>query len=192
MDSSVSPASRPPIVPSRPSRCDMVALVLQGGGALSAYQADVYQAIHEAGLEPDWVSGVSIGVVNAAIIAGNPPERASARVLGDGGDPQRLGIHAERRLRAQAAQRSVVLPDARARRERTVQGQHARPLVFDARRNSGDRVLRQHAAPRDAAPPHRLRPDQHRCHAARGRRGESRAATSRISTGPTKSSGRIT
>jgi NTE family protein len=52
-----------------------VALVLQGGGALGAYQAGVYQAMHEAGLEPDWVSGVSIGAINAAIIAGNPPDR---------------------------------------------------------------------------------------------------------------------
>jgi NTE family protein len=59
----------------RPERCDRVALVLQGGGALGAYQAGVYQAMHEAGLEPDWVSGVSIGAINAAIIAGNPPNR---------------------------------------------------------------------------------------------------------------------
>ena len=45
----------------RPERCDRVALVLQGGGALGAYQAGVYQALHEAGIEPDWVCGVSIG-----------------------------------------------------------------------------------------------------------------------------------
>src|SRR6201985_327016 len=59
----------------RPERCGRVALVLQGGGALGAYQAGVYQAMHEAGIEPDWVSGVSIGAINSAIIAGNPPER---------------------------------------------------------------------------------------------------------------------
>ena len=59
----------------RPERCDRIALVLQGGGALGAYQAGVYQAMHEAGLEPDWVSGVSIRAINAAIIAGNPPNR---------------------------------------------------------------------------------------------------------------------
>ncbi len=58
----------------RPERCDRVALVLQGGGALGAYQARVYQAMHEAGVEPDWVSGVSIGAINSAIIAGNPPK----------------------------------------------------------------------------------------------------------------------
>src|SRR5262249_55273640 len=56
-----------------PERCDRIALVLQGGGALGAYQAGVYQAMHEGGIEPDWVSGVSIGAINAAIIAGNPP-----------------------------------------------------------------------------------------------------------------------
>lgn len=61
--------------PWRPERCDRIALVLQGGGALGAYQAGVYQAMHEVGVEPDWVSGVSIGAINSAIIAGNPPSR---------------------------------------------------------------------------------------------------------------------
>ena len=50
-----------------------VVLVLQGGGALGAYQAGVYQALREAGIEPDWVIGTSIGAINAALIAGNPP-----------------------------------------------------------------------------------------------------------------------
>jgi NTE family protein len=53
---------------------DCIALVLQGGGALGAYQAGVYEALAEAGLEPDWVAGISIGSINSAIIAGNPPE----------------------------------------------------------------------------------------------------------------------
>src|ERR1700749_2624521 len=48
-----------------------VVLVLQGGGALGSYQAGVYQALHEAGVEPDWVIGTSIGAINASIIAGN-------------------------------------------------------------------------------------------------------------------------
>jgi NTE family protein len=48
-----------------------VALVLQGGGALGAYQAGVYQALHEYELTPDWIVGTSIGAINAAIIAGN-------------------------------------------------------------------------------------------------------------------------
>jgi NTE family protein len=50
-----------------------VVLVLQGGGALGAYQAGVYQGLHEAGVEPDWVVGTSIGAINAALIVGNPP-----------------------------------------------------------------------------------------------------------------------
>jgi NTE family protein len=49
-------------------------LVFQGGGALGAYQIGVYQALEEAGVEPDWVIGTSIGAINAALIAGNAPE----------------------------------------------------------------------------------------------------------------------
>lgn len=59
---------------------DQLALVLQGGGALGAYQAGVYEALHEAGLEPDWVAGVSIGGINPAIIAGNPRGRRLERL----------------------------------------------------------------------------------------------------------------
>jgi NTE family protein len=55
-------------------------LVLQGGGALGAYQAGVYQALHEAGVEPDWVVGTSIGAVNASLIAGNKPEHRLAKL----------------------------------------------------------------------------------------------------------------
>jgi NTE family protein len=64
----------------RPERCDRVALVLQGGGALGAYQAGVYQALQEQEIEIDWVCGVSIGAINAAIIAGNPPYRRLERL----------------------------------------------------------------------------------------------------------------
>jgi NTE family protein len=51
-----------------------VVLVLQGGGALGAYQGGVYQALHEAGVEPDWIIGTSIGAINASLIAGNAPQ----------------------------------------------------------------------------------------------------------------------
>lgn len=50
-----------------------IVLVLQGGGALGAYQSGVYHALHEAGVEPDWVIGTSIGAINAALIVGNEP-----------------------------------------------------------------------------------------------------------------------
>jgi NTE family protein len=53
---------------------DCIALVLQGGGALGAFQAGVYQALAEANLRPDWIAGISIGAINAALIAGNAPE----------------------------------------------------------------------------------------------------------------------
>jgi len=53
---------------------DCIALLLQGGGALGAYQAGAYEALAKADLHPDWVAGISIGSINAAIIAGNPPE----------------------------------------------------------------------------------------------------------------------
>ena len=60
------PSGRPPF--------DCIALLLQGGGALGAYQGGVYQALTETELHPDWVAGISIGAINAALIAGNPPE----------------------------------------------------------------------------------------------------------------------
>lgn len=59
---------------------EKIALVLQGGGALGAYQAGVYEALEEAGLRPDWFAGVSIGAINAAILAGNAPERRVERL----------------------------------------------------------------------------------------------------------------
>lgn len=54
--------------------------VFQGGGALGAYQAGAYEAMHERELEPDWLAGISIGAVNAAIIAGSPRERRIAHL----------------------------------------------------------------------------------------------------------------
>ena len=59
---------------------ERIALLLQGGGALGAYQAGVYQALAEAGLHPDWVAGISIGAINSAIICGNPPEKRVERL----------------------------------------------------------------------------------------------------------------
>jgi NTE family protein len=58
--------------PHPPFEC--IALVLQGGGALGAYQAGVYEALAEAELHPDWIAGISIGAINGALIAGNAPE----------------------------------------------------------------------------------------------------------------------
>jgi NTE family protein len=59
---------------------DRTVLVLQGGGALGSYQAGVYEGLAEAGIEPDWITGVSIGAINAALIAGNPPQQRVDRL----------------------------------------------------------------------------------------------------------------
>jgi NTE family protein len=68
------PATTPSVSAiATPKLPGQVALVLQGGGALGAYQGGIYEALHEAGFEPDWVVGASIGAINAGIIAGNPP-----------------------------------------------------------------------------------------------------------------------
>jgi hypothetical protein len=63
------------IIPARPASYDKkVGLVLQGGGALGSYQAGVYEALSSSGYTPNWVAGISIGAINAAIIAGNAPK----------------------------------------------------------------------------------------------------------------------
>ncbi len=64
-----NPSEKPLVLPGQ------IVLVLQGGGALGAYQAGVYEALHGAGIEPDWVVGTSIGAINSALIAGNAPSQ---------------------------------------------------------------------------------------------------------------------
>jgi NTE family protein len=59
---------------------ERIALLLQGGGALGAYQGGVYQGLAEADLHPDWVAGISIGAINSALIAGNAPEKRVERL----------------------------------------------------------------------------------------------------------------
>lgn len=71
-------ASRP--ASSEVRATEVPVLVLQGGGALGAYQAGVYEELAAAGIEPAWVSGISIGAINAAIIAGNPPKKRVERL----------------------------------------------------------------------------------------------------------------
>jgi hypothetical protein len=69
------------VVPPRPAAYDKkVRLVLQGGGALGSYQAGVYEALSTSDYLPDWVAGISIGAINAAIIAGNAPEKRVERL----------------------------------------------------------------------------------------------------------------
>ena len=59
---------------------ETVALVLQGGGALGSYQAGVIEGLADSEIEIDWVAGISIGAINAALVAGNPPERRVERL----------------------------------------------------------------------------------------------------------------
>jgi len=68
-------------VPARPaSYGKKVARVLQGGGALGSYQAGVYEALPTSRYLPDWVAGISMGAINAAIIAGNLPHERVLRL----------------------------------------------------------------------------------------------------------------
>jgi NTE family protein len=82
LDSVLHEGTRAPAEPPKPSatKFESIALVLQGGGALGAYQAGVYQRLLEADVEPTWISGISIGAINSAIIAGNPREKRIERL----------------------------------------------------------------------------------------------------------------
>jgi len=83
MNIRTTPQTQPRTASRRPRPpFERIALVLQGGGALGAYQGGVYQALAEADLHPDWVAGISIGAINSAIIAGNPPERRVEQLRG--------------------------------------------------------------------------------------------------------------
>src|SRR6516165_10353542 len=79
------------------AKLGQIVLVLQGGGALGAYQAGVYQALQEVGVEPDWVIGTSIGAINASLIAGNAPRTLKGI----------LGPCATQPVRADARQRTI-------------------------------------------------------------------------------------
>src|SRR3954447_16641879 len=71
-----NPHPAPATTPAQAQRV----LVLQGGGALGSYQAGAYQALCHFDFEPEWIAGISIGAVNAAIIAGNPREKRVDRL----------------------------------------------------------------------------------------------------------------
>src|SRR6185295_5936889 len=72
-------AATEPVPATSPARAKPV-LVLQGGGALGSYQAGAYEALCQRGFAPEWVAGISIGAINAAIIVGNAPERRVPRL----------------------------------------------------------------------------------------------------------------
>lgn len=76
------PAPRAKAPPPRDSarKYETIALVVQGGGALGSYQCGVYEGLHQAGIVPNWFAGISIGAINAAILAGNAPDRRIDRL----------------------------------------------------------------------------------------------------------------
>ena len=75
-------STQAPPEPPKPtaSEFESIALLLQGGGALGAYQAGVYEALIERNIEPTWIAGISIGSINSAIIAGNAPADRVAKL----------------------------------------------------------------------------------------------------------------
>ena len=148
----------------RPERCDRIALVLQGGGALGAYQAGVYQALHEADIEPDWVSGVSIGAINSAIIAGNPQAAAARSACARSGS-------ASPSARSGTTRRTATCSARRATPTSSwltmMQGQPGfftprfpSPWMSFAGATHRDQLLRQRAAARDAGGAGRFFADQ--------------------------------
>src|SRR5262249_6251656 len=76
----IADAQERPASQASPPQQLQIVLVFQGGGALGAYQAGVYQALHEGGIEPDWIIGTSIGAINASLIAGNEREHRLDRL----------------------------------------------------------------------------------------------------------------
>jgi NTE family protein len=99
----------------RPAFPGQVVLVLQGGGALGAYQVGVYQALHNAGIEPDWVIGTSIGAINAALIAGNAPENRLDRL-------RDFWARVERKPAFDLMRLFTGLPNARANLDTVIKG----------------------------------------------------------------------
>lgn len=92
-----------------------VVLVLQGGGALGAYHVGVFQALHEAGIEPDWVIGTSIGAINGAVIAASKPEDRVPRL-------RELWRRIDRRRGEREARRNALFRQPRCRRRHPGRG----------------------------------------------------------------------
>jgi NTE family protein len=116
-----------------------VVLVLQGGGALGAFQVGAYEAMHAGGIEPDWVIGTSIGAINGAIIAGNPPEHRMDRlhtfwegVQQRSGDGLPAFFAAFGQTMANLSTITNGVPSFFAPRKQTLQGAHARVGVEEA------------------------------------------------------------
>ena len=168
---SIKAQERPPF--------ECVALLLQGGGALGAYQAGVYEALAEADIHPDWVAGISIGAINSAIIAGNAPEPASSscavlerspRTRCGIGQPSIRSLRRKRRCAQSFNQMSATYGRLRRRRLFLCGGPAA--LAAPGRHARGDELLRHQAPQAHAGAARRLRPHQCRDDALQRRRGQ--------------------
>ena len=151
-----------------------IVLVLQGGGALGAYQVGVYQALHEAGIEPDWVIGTSIGAINASLIAGNAPEHRLARLTEFWKRMEQNPAGSMRESLAGFARSAGQLVDDRARRSRLLPAQSAGAFRRVAYPLGAEQAGYYSTAPlrSDARGARRLRSHQPRHAAPDGRRGE--------------------
>ncbi len=127
---------------------ERVALVLQGGGALGAYQAGVYEALAESGIHPDWIAGISIGGINAAIIAGNPPNMRVDRLrefwtqVTTDAPRHWFGWAAAKGDGTQPAESVQREPGAYAGSQRLLHGQAALAMVAAIRNARGNQLLR--------------------------------------------------
>ena len=135
------------------------ALVLQGGGALGAYQGGVYEALLESDGKLDWVAGVSIGAVNAALIAGNAPEKRVAKLrefweLVSSGPGQSLPVGWGDRTAASQWSAASATDHGHPR---VVPASHGWDAAAGRRRPRAE-LLRHLAVARDAGAPDRLRP----------------------------------
>ena len=128
----------------KPERCDRIALVLQGGGALGAYQAGVFQALSEADIEPDWVTGVSIGAINSAIHRRQfeaMAAQASENVLGTDYRAQDLELHPGWRRLSQGTQRGKFMDDSDPRPAGLLLAAPSNPVVQPCRSSKCHELL---------------------------------------------------
>ena len=158
----------------RPDGCDRVALILQGGGASAPIRPASTRRCMKASIEPDWVTGVSIGGINAAIIAGNRRENRLPRLreFWDRITSRKIWHYTPdgdifRQMRNATSALMTMLTASRASSSRIPQ-----PLVQPGRRPHRDQLLRQLAPAQDAARPRRFLADQRPQDPLLGRRGQ--------------------
>ena len=145
------------VVTQRPP-FERIALILQGGGALGAYQAGVYQALAEANLDPNWVAGISIGAINAALIAGNSPEKRIERLrefwetvsAPPFGVPYIAALEASDEFTHSVVNQMSLMERARRRRPGIFSTTRAAAVPLSERGARGPQLLRRRTVARDA------------------------------------------